>query len=122
MKAQFEAIAPLETTSLNAFVQEKPEFDFPFHYHPEYELTYILSSRGIRYVGNHFGDFRENDLVFLGSNLPHCWKNTENQTEPASAIVIQWNDMLLGEGRINSKEFKAIKKLHQLAYKGIRFR
>ena len=121
MKAQFEAIAPLETTSLNAFVQAKKEFDFPFHYHPEYELTFILSSRGIRYVGNHFGDFRENDFVFLGPNLPHCWKNTENDTETASAIVIQWNENILGEGWIDSKEFKAIKKLHQAAHKGIKF-
>ena len=122
MKAQFEAIAPLEANSLNALYQEKKEFDYPFHYHPEYELTFIISSRGIRYVGNHFGDFRENDLVFLGPNLPHCWKNTEGQTDPASAIVIQWNENLLGEGWIDSKEFKAIKKLHQLAFKGIKFR
>lgn len=122
MKAQFEAIAPSETTSLNAFYQEKKEFDFPFHYHPEYELTLILSSRGIRYVGNHFEDFRENDLVFLGPNLPHCWKNTEGQNAPASAIVIQWNENLLGEGWIHSKEFKALKKLHKLASKGVKFK
>jgi AraC-like DNA-binding protein len=122
MKAQFEAISPLVTTSLNAFYQEKKEFDVPFHYHPEYELTLIISSRGIRYVGNHFGDFRENDLVFLGPNLPHCWKNTEDQPDPASAIVIQWKENLLGEGWIDSKEFKYIKKIHQLASKGIKFK
>lgn len=121
MKAQFEAIAPSDTTSLNAFVQVKKEFDFPFHYHPEYELTFILSSTGIRYVGNHFGDFRENDFVFLGPNLPHCWKNGEEEATPASAIVIQWSENLLGQGWIDSKEFKAIKKLHQLSNKGIRF-
>jgi AraC-like DNA-binding protein/mannose-6-phosphate isomerase-like protein (cupin superfamily) len=121
MKAHFEAIAPSQTTSLNAFLQEKKEFDYPFHYHPEYELTFIISSRGIRYVGNHFGDFRENDLVFLGPDLPHCWKNAEGQADPAAAIVIQWGENLLGEGWIDSKEFKAIKKLHLLAQKGIKF-
>jgi AraC-like DNA-binding protein len=122
MKAQFEAIALSETTSLNAFYQEKKEFDYPFHYHPEYELTFILSSQGIRYVGNHFGDFRENDFVFLGPNLPHCWKNTGEQEGLASAIVMQWNEQLLGNGWMDSKEFKAIKKLHQLAHMGIKFK
>lgn len=121
MKARFEAIAPSETTSLNAFFQQKKEFDFPYHYHPEYELTLITSSGGIRYVGNHFGDFRENDLVLLGPNLPHCWKNPEDQQEPASAVVIQWNENLLGKDWINNKEFKAIKKLLRQANHGIKF-
>jgi AraC-like DNA-binding protein len=122
MKAKFEAIAPLVSTSLNAFFQEKKEFDFPFHYHPQYELTFILSSRGIRYVGNHFGNFNENDLVFLGPNLPHCWKNVEEQEYAASAVVIQWNENLLGEGWLDNREFTAIKKLHQLALNGVKFK
>lgn len=121
MKAKFEAIASLVTTSLNAFFQEKKEFDYPFHYHPQYELTFILSSYGIRYVGNHFGNFSENDLVFLGPHLPHCWKNVDEQDYPASALVIQWNENLLGDGWMDNKEFTAIKKLHQLSLKGIKF-
>jgi len=121
MKAQFEAIAQQETTSLNFHIQEKKEFDYPFHYHPEYELTYILSSRGMRYVGNHFGYFREDDFVLLGPHLPHCWRNSEDQQDVASAIVIQWNEDLLGNGWLDNKEFRWIKKLHQLAGKGIRF-
>src|SRR5690606_31056527 len=69
MKPMFEHIALPESSSINAFIQKKEEFDYPFHYHAEYELTYILSSRGIRYTGNHFEDFGDNDLVLLGPNL-----------------------------------------------------
>lgn len=121
MKAQFEPIANLDSNSFNAFIQKKKEFDFPFHYHPEYELTYILSSEGIRYVGNHFENFGENDLLLLGPNLPHCWKNrNENMTE-ASALVIQWKEDFLGKDWVASKEFDAIKTIQQLSGKGIKF-
>ncbi|HEY4063118.1 MAG TPA: AraC family transcriptional regulator [Puia sp.] len=121
MKAQFEPIANLESNSFNALIQHKKEFDFPFHYHPEYELTYILASEGIRYVGNHFENFGANDLVLVGPNLPHCWKNMEELPAVASALVIQWKHDFLGNEWIDSKEFDAIKKLQQLAAKGIKF-
>lgn len=121
MKPMFEHISLPESSSINVFIQEKEEFDYPFHYHSEYELTYILSSRGIRYTGNHFEDFRDNDLVLLGPNLPHCWRNGENHQEMASALVIQWKEDCLGSGWANNKEFTAIRKLQQLAVSGIRF-
>lgn len=121
MKPMFEHIALPESSSINVFIQEKEEFDYPFHYHAEYELTYILSSRGIRYTGNHFEDFRDNDLVLLGPNLPHCWRNGENHGEIASALVIQWKNDCLGYGWFNSKEFSAIRSLQQLSVKGVKF-
>lgn len=121
MYPQFEAISHPETSSFKAEVQRKKEFDFPYHYHPNYELTYILSSKGIRYVGNEFDNFRANDLVFLGPNLPHCWKNTNGQNVEASALVIQWNEDLLGKGWLNAKELASVKKLHNLSSKGIHF-
>jgi len=121
MKAQFEPIVNLESNSFNAFIQHKKEFDFPFHYHPEYELTYILTSEGIRYVGNHFENFCANDFVLVGPNLPHCWKNMDDLPTDASALVIQWKEDFLGTGWTASKEFDAIKKLQQLSVKGIKF-
>jgi AraC-like DNA-binding protein len=121
MRPQFESIAPLETNSFKAFIQVKKEFDAPYHYHPEYELTHILSSDGVRYVGNEFQNFAADDLVLLGPNLPHCWKNSDEQTSTASAVVIQWKEDLLGKEWLDTKEFTAIKKLHHLSARGIKF-
>jgi len=121
MKAQFEPIANPDRHSFNAFIQSKKEFDFPFHYHPDYELTLILSSEGMRYVGNHFENFAENDLVLLGPDLPHCWKNMEHCSTPAAALVIQWKEDFLGSEWTASKEFEAIRKLQILSARGIKF-
>jgi AraC-like DNA-binding protein/mannose-6-phosphate isomerase-like protein (cupin superfamily) len=122
MKAQFEALWAEESQSFIISVQEKAAFDAPFHYHPEYELTYILSSAGVRYTGNHIENFRENDFILLGPGLPHCWKNSVKRGTMASAIVIQWKEDFLGKGWMDCKEFGAIKKMLDLSVKGIRFR
>lgn len=121
MKALYEKITPLESNSFKAFSYEKEEFDTPWHYHPEYELTYIVASQGVRYTGNHFENFSENDFVLLGPNLPHCWKNTGVQNQKASAIVIHWDNTLLGEGWTERREFQSIRKLLHASTKGLKF-
>lgn len=121
MKAAFEKIIPLEASSFKAYAYEKPEFDAPWHYHPEYELTYIVSSHGVRYTGNHFENFMQDDLVLLGANVPHCWKNTGGQTESASAIVIHWDHNFLGTGWAEKREFERIQRLLQLSARGLKY-
>jgi hypothetical protein len=61
MKPVFESILPLPSSSLKAFFQEKDEFDAPWHFHPQFELTFILRSSGLRYVGNSIENFEDND-------------------------------------------------------------
>lgn len=121
MKAQFEAFQPLPDSSFRIFGYEVAEFDAPWHYHPEYELTVILQSEGIRYVGNSMENFEAGDLVLLGPNLPHCWKNTPDSRGPASSIVVQWPGEFIGAGWQDVEEFKSLKRLLQLAGQGIRF-
>jgi AraC-like DNA-binding protein len=121
MKAYYEPIEPLASNSFKAAFQSKKEFDYPWHYHPEYELTYILSSQGVRYVGNSMENFTQDDLILLGPHLPHCWKNTGEQQKPASAIVVQWKDDFLGKGWMNIREFEAIRDLLVLSNKGLKF-
>lgn len=120
MKVHFESIIPPESNSFKVFEYSKKAFDSPWHYHPEYELTFILSSQGVRYVGNNIENFYRNDLVLVGPNLPHCWKNSNND-QMASAIVIQWKDNLLGHALTENTEFKSINKLLELSKKGIKF-
>jgi AraC-like DNA-binding protein len=118
VKALYENIERQEFQSFRAYSYEKKQFDTPWHYHPEFELTYIISGRGIRYVGNDFQYFEEDDLVLLGPNLPHCWKNTGKQKGRSAAIVLHWNNDLLGN---NDREFRAIAELFLKAQYGIKY-
>lgn len=121
MKPVFESISPLPASSLKVFFQEKDEFDAPWHFHPQFELTYILQSSGLRYVGNSMEHFEDDDLVLLGPNLPHCWKNMGQTIDKAQAIVIQWDLDLLGKNWLDQPEFRGIKSMLALSEKGIQF-
>lgn len=122
LKAQFEKISSKIDSSFNAFIYENENFDAPWHFHPEYELTYIVKGKGIRYVANSIQQFEEGDFVLLGSNLPHCWKNTPNNDETVKSIVMQWDDAFLGEGWLQKNEFQKINGLLKRASRGIKFK
>ncbi|WP_157208968.1 AraC family transcriptional regulator [Mariniflexile maritimum] len=121
MKAQFEKVPYAKDASFNAFFYENENFAAPWHFHPEFELTYIEKGKGIRYVANSVQKFEESDFVILGANLPHCWKNTANETNHVKSIVFQWDDTVLGNDWLEKEEFKPIKGLLRKASRGIKF-
>jgi AraC-like DNA-binding protein len=98
-------------------------FDAPYHFHPEYELTYIAEGKGKRYAGTHMDDFNAGDLVLLGPNLPHCWKLEPGKEEQpnAGAIVVQFDGAFLGGDFFNKDELQHLKKLFQRSASGISF-
>ncbi len=122
MKAQLEKITSLPQSSFKVFKYENQSFDAPWHFHPEYELVFIEKSNGIRYVGDSVMEFEENDLVLLGSNLPHCWKNTEENKSTAKSIVVQWRSDFMGKGWNEGVEFTTIKKMLKRSSRGIHFK
>lgn len=122
MKAQFEKVSLSADSSFRLFSYEENEFDAPWHFHPEYELTYIVNSRGMRYVGDSVKRFTEDDLVLLGSNLPHCWKNTATYEGKAQSVVIQFREDMLGNERLMKKEFYAIRHMLDVSAHGLHFK
>lgn len=121
MKATYTQVLLQPDNSFKTYLKIKNEFDAPWHYHPEYELTLIINSDGVRYVGNSIETFEKGDLILLGPNLPHCWKNTGVQQVPCCSLVIQWKEDLLGASLPSIPEFASIHKLLQLSKRGIKF-
>jgi AraC-like DNA-binding protein len=120
IKPAFKSVSLLESKPFKVIKQDnKQEFDFPWHYHPEFELTFISNSQGVRYVGNNIENFFDNDLVLLGSNLPHCWINTADQEQPSGAIVVYINQELIQW--LTSGQFDAISRLFEKSSRGVKF-
>lgn len=118
MKAIYEQ---LSLNVENSFLYRQfslPQFDAPFHYHPELELTYIEQSEGRRFVGQQISNFEAGDLVLLGENVPHCWLNKEG-VSLAKATVIQFKRDFVGEPFLNLPEMGLIKQLFDKAQSGI---
>jgi AraC-like DNA-binding protein len=108
-----------------SFIIIKEDRVFPeFHYHPEYELTYMIEGRGRRIVGDHVDNFQETDLVFLGSYLPHeytCESHflTEKGEFLGKAIVIQFQHDFLGKDFFNLPENLNFSKVLAFSLQGI---
>lgn len=88
-------------------------FEAPYHFHPEFELTYIVSGVGKRYVGTHMERFDPGDLVLIAPNVPHCWKLDEPVGElfDAEAVVIQFPADMLGSTLSGKEELADIHNL-----------
>ena len=50
------------------------KFDYPVHYHPDYEINLVMDTYGSRIVGDSVEAFEALDLIMIGPNLPHAWK------------------------------------------------
>jgi AraC-like DNA-binding protein len=99
-----------------------PQFNAPWHFHPELELTYIVKSEGVRLVGDSVERFRAGDLVLLGSNLPHRWVNqTTEKKQKAHSIVIQFSSNIFSDIWMNSSDFSPIRNLFEKSKRGIHF-
>lgn len=96
-----------------------------WHYHPEVELTLIRKSSGTRLVGDHMERFEDGDLVLLGSNLPHMWRNDDEYFKADSglhieAIAIHFHEHFWGNDFLKLPEMEPIRQLLKNAQTGIK--
>jgi len=121
MKAVLEDIKLQQgTSSFYAYQFQVPFFEFKWHYHPEYELTYIVKGNGYRIVGNTYENYTEGDLVLLGPNLPHTWTGKAVENESFEAIVIQFSKEFI-TSFLGFDESYSIKNLLENSARGIAF-
>ncbi|MFM1877420.1 MAG: hypothetical protein RLZZ241_286 [Bacteroidota bacterium] len=71
MKVQLETPLRKGEQSFGLIFNPRLNDLFYWHFHPEYELVYIEAESGPRHVGTHRSRYTKNDLVLIGSNIPH---------------------------------------------------
>ncbi|MDB5240992.1 MAG: AraC family transcriptional regulator [Spirosoma sp.] len=126
MKALFEKITISEQNSLLVRRFQQPQFDVPWHYHPEYELTYIIRGDGRRFVGDHVESFVAGDLILIGPDMPHFWRSDEDyyqseSTLEAEWVVVQFPVAFTQNVLTNLPEARAVADLLNKARYGVRF-
>lgn len=121
MKARLEQLTHHQKNqSFYCYEVIAPEFEFKWHYHPEYELTYIEKGCGKRLVGDSYENFEDGDLVLLGPNLPHTWVGDKIAGQISKATVIQFTAEFLSP-LLQYQEMAEIRKLITKSGRGLRF-
>lgn len=106
--------------------REMPYFTYPWHFHNEFELLYVINGSGTSYVADSIKPFQSGDLALLGSNLPHFWKSEESYYQKGNKkkveyIVIQFPSDFFSDQISKYPEFQTIGGLFDRASQGIRF-
>jgi len=94
------------------------KFDFPVHYHPEYELNLVLHSKGKRIIGDSIKEYATPDLVLVGPNTPHAWTGVE---EGVQVVTIQFQNDFLSEKFLSRKLLLPIRELLERSRMGVLF-
>ena len=115
MRPQFHKL-PLSTDSSFLFMcWECNYFDKPWHFHKEYELVLIDKAEGTRFIGDHVSHFKDGDLILIGPNIPHLYRNNEeyykNKGLVAKSIFIHFTDDFLGKTFFDLPEMKLVRRL-----------
>src|SRR5690606_25932097 len=79
-----------------------PYFNPIWHFHREFQISFIVEGKGTRFVGDHVQAFEEGDLVITGPNLPHLWRSDESYFQKDNnlstrGLVIYFDEILLSD-------------------------
>jgi AraC-like DNA-binding protein len=114
-----------EETSFLVQVDRMKHFYDKFHHHREVQITWIQKSHGSLLMGNTIATFAENDLLVIGANVPHSFRNDEifyqkNKKLAAEATSILFDENAFGKYFFDLPEMKNIKNFIKNADKGYR--
>ncbi len=123
MKPVFEKVPKRQWESFHCEVLRGPDYGTRWHFHPEYQLTLAIESRGHRVVGDSIKPLTDGDIVLLGSNLPHVWhQDTNAKSRRAHAIIVRFDEAFLGRDFMALPEMEPVKRLLQRAARGLEVR
>lgn len=126
MKPIVEKQSPHAATELVACeVLCGADFGCVWHHHPECEITLVRRGGTERFVGDKLTPLTPGDLVFLGPDLPHDFRNHATPGKRrvrVDAIVVQFMPHLLGEGWLHRASMGKVRRLFVRSALGLEVR
>jgi AraC-like DNA-binding protein len=122
MRPWLETVIMPADRSWLLFDRQLPSFPFNWHYHPEFELTLTLNSRGMRFVGDHVQAYGDGDLVLLGPNLPHAWESHAQLKGTEHRALVCWFTRSWIDNLVHgSPELRTVSALLEESRRGVAF-
>lgn len=115
---------PAKKNDFQSFYSERrktPYYGGDWHYHEEYELIYTIKGDGVRIVGDSMDYFDDPELILMGKNLPHVFRNDHAKNENVDYIVIKFGNLFDGNSIFDLPEMNKIKQMLQHSNRGINF-
>lgn len=122
-KTTIKEITPLtKADCFTLFSRYKTEFDFPLHYHEEYELNYVENAGGAqRVIGDSAEEIGDLELVLVGPNVRHAWFTHHCRDKKIHEITIQFHKDLFSDIFLKRNQLGHIRGLFDKSLSGIVF-
>ncbi len=116
-------ITPLtQNDCFTVFSRTKSTFDFPLHYHEEFELNFIQNAKGAkRIIGDSMGEIEDYELALIGPNLQHGWFTNFCTTTEIKEVTIQFHKDLLDDKFLRRNQLSFIRSMLEKSTRGILF-
>jgi len=112
--------------SEEAFIyQEDREYVFydKYHQHEEIQISYIKKGEGTVLVGDMISDYKEGDILIIGSNLPHVFRSDISESKKKSVMLtIFFTNNSFGKNFFNLPELNIIGPFFNAIKNGVRIR
>lgn len=122
-KDLYRQITPLTADDSFLVIDKlKDDFDSSLHFHPEFELSFISNGTGMkRTVGDSTDNVGEIELVLVGPNLSHGWKNFDGKSKDIHQISVLFSQDLFSETILQKAIMKPIADMLNSSKHGILF-
>lgn len=123
MSAKYEQSSLSENQSFSIGIFQDNLEKSTWHYHNNFEISFITEGTGKRIVADSMEEFQPGDLVFIGRNLPHVWIAEKEQRllsgRTLEMVFLQFPNNILFPQLLALPEFKYVKKALDFSERGI---
>ena len=123
MPARYERILLKEDESFSIGIFQDNLEKSTWHYHNNFEISFITEGSGKRIVADSIEEFQPGDLVFIGSSLPHVWIADKEQRvisdRTLEMVYLQFSSNIFFPQLLALPEFKNVKKALEMSERGI---
>lgn len=78
------------------------------HQHEDIQLSYIVDGEGTLIVGDKVNQYQRNDIIVIGSNLPHVFKSNINYGKKSHMLTLFFAKDSFGKGFFELEELKEL--------------
>ncbi len=116
-------ITPLtQSDCFTIFSRVKSTFDFPLHYHDEFELNLIQNGKGAkRVIGDHIEEIDDWELVLVGPNIQHAWFTHKCESTEIKEVTLQFHKDLFDDKLLRRNQLSFIRTMFEKSLRGILF-
>jgi len=90
------------------------------HQHEEIQISFITAGEGTLIVGDTVNYYRPNDILIIGSNLPHIFKSDTNTSKKSEMLSLFFTKTSFGKHFFDLEEMRALQPFFKRATHGFK--